>query len=214
MQHLFRSPLLWVSVVVLALTGCQNTPHRAPVEDRAVGKGASAQSAIPGTAVTPAPESKPLPGAENAGKPGHALTENDWLMAIRSRIGIPGGTCEFDLPAYFHWQHLPAAQRQAELAAWAQSLAPLAEALVLLLKMMRDTGTPQKVVAVGGQYQQNLPQGRSFQLLRLRIDPTPGLIPEISGNRLMFSVRLMRMDADQRLHPGGEDGSFELTLCA
>ena len=40
-----------------------------------------------------------------SGKSGHALTENDWLMSIRSRIGIPGGTCGFDLPAYYAWQH-------------------------------------------------------------------------------------------------------------
>lgn len=152
--------------------------------------------------------------AETPGKPGHALTENDWLMAIRSRIGIPGGTCEFDLPAYSHWQHQPAQQRQADLAHWAQTLSPLAESVVLLLKMMRDTGTPQKVIAIGGQFQQNLPQGRSFQLLRLRIDAESDLVPEISGNRLMFSVRLMRLGNDQRLHPAGEDGSFELTLCA
>ena len=33
------------------------------------------------------------------GKTGTALTGNDWLMSIRSRISIPGGTCEFDLPA-------------------------------------------------------------------------------------------------------------------
>jgi cell division protein ZapD len=29
---------------------------------------------------------------------------NEWLMSIRSRISIPGGTCEFDLPAYYAWQ--------------------------------------------------------------------------------------------------------------
>lgn len=149
-----------------------------------------------------------------AGKTGQALTENDWLMAIRSRIGIPGGTCEFDLPAYYHWQHLDPDQRQSDLAQWSQTLAPLAEGIVLLLKMMRDSGTAQKVVATGGQFQQNLPQGRSFQLLRLRIDPGAGLVPEISGNRLMFSVRLMRQGDDHRLHPAGEDASFELTLCA
>jgi len=40
------------------------------------------------------------------------------------------------------------------------------------------------------------------------------LIPEISGNRLMVSVRLVRLGADQRLHPANEDASFELTLCA
>ncbi len=82
MQQIFRSPLLWASVVVMALTGCQNTPHRAPVEDRPVGKGANAQ-AMPGTAVTPAPESKPLPGAENAGKPGYyTVKPGDTLIRI------------------------------------------------------------------------------------------------------------------------------------
>jgi cell division protein ZapD len=148
------------------------------------------------------------------GKTGLSLTENDWLMSIRSRIGIPGGTCEFDLPAYFHWQHHSVEQRQADLQRWVQALAPLAEAIVLLLKMLRDSGSPQKVVAPDGQFQQNLPQGRTFQLLRLGIDPTLGLIPEISGNRLLLSVRLMRLGDDERLHLAQEDASFELTLCA
>ena len=68
--------------------------------------------------------------------------------------------------------------------------------------------------APSGVYQQNLPQGRVFQLLRLRIDPAPGLIPEISGNRLMVSVRLLRHEQDDRLHAAAVDTSFELTLCS
>ena len=58
------------------------------------------------------------------GKAGQSLTENDWLMSIRSRINIPGGTCEFDLPGYYAWQHRDAAQRQEDLERWASSLAP------------------------------------------------------------------------------------------
>lgn len=150
----------------------------------------------------------------STGKTGQSLTENDWLMAIRSRIGIPGGTCEFDLPAYFHWQHLPPQQRHIDLQRWVQPFVPLAEAIALLMKMMRDSGSPHKVVAPGGQFQQNLPQGRTYQLLRLAIDPRLNLIPEISGNRLMLSVRLLRQGDDDRLHPAGEDASFELTLCS
>jgi len=149
-----------------------------------------------------------------AGKTGQALTENDWLMGIRSRIGIPGGTCEFDLPAYYAWQHMSAERRQSDLHAWVQTLAPLADSIVLLMKMLRDSGMPQKVVAPGGQFQQNLPQGRTFQLLRLRMDPSSGLVPEISGNRLMMSVRMMRQGDDHRLHAAAEDAAFELTLCA
>jgi hypothetical protein len=30
----------------------------------------------------------------------------------------------------------------------------------------------------------------------------------------MVSIRLMRLDADEKLHPVGEDGAFELALCA
>jgi cell division protein ZapD len=148
------------------------------------------------------------------GKAGQSLTENDWLMGIRSRVGIPGGTCEFDLPAYYAWQHGTVDRRQADLQRWVSTLAPLAESVRLLLKLIRDSGGSQKVVAPGGQYQQTLPQGRTFQLLRLRLDETSGLIPEISGNRLMVSVRLMRLGDDARLHAASEDASFELTLCA
>jgi cell division protein ZapD len=148
------------------------------------------------------------------GKAGQSLTENDWLMSIRSRVGIPGGTCEFDLPAYYAWQHQSGPSRQADLERWASTLAPLAESIHLLLKLLRDSGTPQKVLATHGQLQQNLPQGRTFQLLRLRIDPELGLIPEISGNRLMVSVRLMRQESAERLQPSNDSTQFELTLCS
>ena len=148
------------------------------------------------------------------GKAGQALTENEWLMSIRSRAGIPGGTCEFDLPAYFEWQNRRPPDRRADLQRWSATLAPLAESIYLLLKLLRDADVPYKVIAANGQFQQTLPQGRSFQLLRLRIDPKLGLIPEISGNRLMVSVRLMRHEADDRLHQSTAEAPFELTLCA
>jgi len=148
------------------------------------------------------------------GKAGQALTDNDWLMSIRSRIGIPGGTCEFDLPAYYAWQFKPAAQRQQDLSTWVASLMPLADSIELLLKLLRDSGAPQKVMANGGQFQQNLPQGRTFQLVRLAIDPALGLIPEISGNRLLVSIRLMQQGDDDRLQLSGGDTGFELALCA
>ncbi len=150
-----------------------------------------------------------------SGKVGNALNDNEWVVSVRSRIGIPAGTCEFDLPAYFHWQHHSVERRRADLSRWASSLWPLAQCINLLLKLLRDSGSAQKVMATNGQFQQTLPQGRSFQLLRLRIDPGLGFIPEISGNRLMVSVRLLReMGEDKLPTVSGEDASFELTLCA
>jgi cell division protein ZapD len=148
------------------------------------------------------------------GKAGQSLADNEWLMSIRSRIGIPGGTCEFDLPGYYAWQQMEAVRRQADLSRWATTLVPLADSIQVLLKLLRDAGVPQKVMASNGQLQQTLPQGRTFQLLRLRIDPTLNLVPEISANRLMVSVRLMKHEPAERLHPSADSVSFELTLCS
>jgi len=148
------------------------------------------------------------------GKIGQSITDNDWLMGIRSRIGIPGGTCEFDLPGYHAWQQLEPERRQADLARWASTLTPLADSVRLLLQMLRESGMPQKVMATSGQLQQNLPQGRTFQLLRLRIDPSLGVIPEISCNRMLVVIRLMQQQGQDKLVVSTDDVPFEMTLCA
>jgi cell division protein ZapD len=148
------------------------------------------------------------------GKAGQALTDNDWLMSIRSRIGIPGGTCEFDLPSYYAWQHKTGITRQADLQEWTATVAALSDAVHLILKLLRDSGAPQKVIANGGQFQQNLPQGRTFLLLRLALEVSQEIIPEISGNRLMVSVRLMRQGDEKRMIAVTEDAAFELALCS
>jgi cell division protein ZapD len=148
------------------------------------------------------------------GKAGQVLASNDWLMSIRSRINIPGGTCEFDLPAYYAWQQHAPDKRRADLQGWMATLTPLAEALQVLLGLLRDSGTPQRMVAPGGQYQQSLPQGKVYQLIRVRVDEACGLVPEISGHRLLVSIRFMKPDAEGRLRSAGVDGQFELALCA
>jgi cell division protein ZapD len=150
---------------------------------------------------------------ESPGKAGAGLTSNEWLMSIRSRIGIPGGTCEFDLPAYYAWQQLPAARRRADLLKWTETMMPVASALQVLLRLLRDSGVSHMVATSGGQYQQSLPSGHTYHLLRLRMDESAELVPEISGHRLLVSVRLMRQEPDGRLRPASTDTSFELTLC-
>jgi cell division protein ZapD len=148
------------------------------------------------------------------GKAGQVLASNDWLMSIRSRINIPGGTCEFDLPAYYAWQQHAPEKRRADLEGWMVTLTPLAEALQVLLGLLRDSGAPQRLVAAGGQYQQSLAAGKVYQLMRVRIAADTGLVPEITGHRLMVSVRFMRPDAEGRLRNAGVDTPFDLALCA
>ena len=149
-----------------------------------------------------------------SGKLGHELNDNEFLMSVRSRAVIPGGTCEFDLPSYHAWQHQPPETRQADLTRWIAPFAPVAQAITLLMQMLRESGMTQKVMATQGQLQQNLPQGRTFQLLRLRIDPALGFTPEISCNRLVVVIRMMQQQADGKQQASNADVPFEMTLCA
>jgi lipoprotein NlpD len=79
-----------VMMVTFAIAGCSTTHNRAPVEDRnSGGRGAAAVAIAPAAAASaPADASKPLPGAENAGKPGYyTAKQGDTLI----RIGLENG---------------------------------------------------------------------------------------------------------------------------
>ncbi|MDA8447563.1 peptidoglycan DD-metalloendopeptidase family protein [Paracidovorax valerianellae] len=73
-----------MALAALVLAGCGTRVNRAPVEDR--GTSASTSASQPGMVVAPA--AKPLPGAENAGKPGYyTVKPGDTLI----RIGLESG---------------------------------------------------------------------------------------------------------------------------
>jgi lipoprotein NlpD len=73
-----------LAACALLLVGCTSTPNRAPVEDR----GAATRPPATVQASPPADTAKPLPGAENAGKPGYyAVKPGDTLI----RIGLENG---------------------------------------------------------------------------------------------------------------------------
>lgn len=151
-----------------------------------------------------------LAGAQ--GKTGQNVRDNEWLMSIRGRTIIPGGACEFDLPSYYAWQHRSAEQRFNDIATWFAPLAPLFEALSVVLRLLRDSGRAVKMIAHAGSYQQML-QGKVYQMLRLSLDQEQGAIPEISANKYMLWVRFTSQGGDLKPKPLESDVAFELTLC-
>ena len=77
-----------VALSSVALVGCGSRPNKAPVEDRGTSSTAMATSGAAQPGVVVAPPAKPLPGAENAGKPGYyTVKPGDTLI----RIGLESG---------------------------------------------------------------------------------------------------------------------------
>lgn len=151
--------------------------------------------------------------SQNHSKVGQLITENEWLTSIRSRAIIPGGTCEFDLPAYHAWQHHSPEERRTDILKWIQPLLPLRDGTMMVLRLLRESGQAGKVIATGGNYQQML-SGRTYQLMQVQIDDSYlQCIPEISANKYMLWVRFTQQDGNLRPRAVDLDIPFQLKLC-
>jgi len=151
------------------------------------------------------------------GKIGQHLRENEWLMSIKQRTGIPGGACEFDLPSFHYWLHRPAEERIGQLAAWTSPLYPLRDGSAIILRILRESGKPQSLQAPLGTFQQML-GGKTAQMLRVRLEPGLPCVPEISANKYVLNIRFMAQNGETHAietRPRTADWNvgFELTFC-
>ena len=147
------------------------------------------------------------------GRIGQYLRENEWLMSIKQRTGIPGGACQFDLPSYHYWLNKTSEERGAQLAGWTSPLYPLRDGSAIILRILRESGKPAQFLAPQGTYQQML-GGKTAQMLRVRLDPALGCVPEMSANKYVLNIRfLMQGGEDPRPRTAENDIGFELTFC-
>jgi cell division protein ZapD len=146
------------------------------------------------------------------GKTGQSLRENEWLMAIKQRSGIPGGTSEFDLPSYHHWMHHKPQRRREDLAAWLKPMLPIHAALSIVLRVLRESGRTVSLMAFRGMYQQT-PADKPAQLLRLTLAVELPCVPEISANKYALNVRFLLPEGVQKTRVYEQDVPFELAFC-
>jgi cell division protein ZapD len=147
------------------------------------------------------------------GKVGQHLRDNEWLMAIKQRTGIPGGVCEFDLPAYHHWLNLDPALRQRDLQSWLAPLLPIHSGLSIILRLLRDNGKTSRYTAYRGVFQLMLTTAKVAQLLRLSLAKNTPCVPEISANKYALNIRFVGVAGMDRGSVYEGDVEFDLMFC-
>lgn len=149
------------------------------------------------------------------GKLGEHLKRNEFLLAIKQRTSIPGGNCDFDLPALRFWLNQNHEHRVKDLRRWAAPYVELDSVIELVLSVIRDSGTPRQVTAEKGFYQQALDPKQSNQLLRISIPANRIYYPEISAGKHRYSVRFLNPLSTNNI-PGQvkEDVPFLLSRCS
>ena len=149
-----------------------------------------------------------------SGKVGQELRDNEWLMSIKQRTNIPGGSSEFDLPTYHYWLHLDPEVRRNDLVGWLKPMLPIYDGLNIVLRMLRDSGKTSKYTAHQGVFQQML-GGKIAQMLRVTVDKNLPCAPEISANKYALNIRFTTVEGGSAERPRvcETDIEFALTFC-
>ncbi len=147
------------------------------------------------------------------GQIGQTLRQNEFLNSIKQRSSIPGGTCDFDLPGYHYWLERPAEERLSDLRNWYNVFEPVRLSVQLLLRLIRDSATGTRELAVGGFYQRALDPGAPCQLVRVTLPAEAAYFAEVSGGRHRFTVRFMHYLPDGHAVQTDTDVDFRLTCC-
>jgi cell division protein ZapD len=142
------------------------------------------------------------------------LRDSEFLSAVKHRSGIPGGTCEFDLPDYYFWLKQPDEVRMRAFSQWLGLLRPMCDAIAELLWLTRQNGRNRQETATAGTYSITFDRDNPLQLLRISLPASAGLYPEISGSHHRCSIRFLSWNGlATRPTQAQADVPFLLTTC-
>lgn len=147
-------------------------------------------------------------------QPGTRLRTDELANQVRQRLSIPGGTCNFDVPALHFWLNSDPALRSAHMQNWMLDLRAVEKATRMILRLIRESSNPRQVTATGGFYQQQLDSGTPVQLVRVVMPFAADVFPEISGGKHRFTVRFSsQRQTGSRPTQSQDDIRFELQCC-
>ena len=147
-------------------------------------------------------------------QPGLNLRQNEFLMSVKQRLSIPGGTCNFDIPGYYYWLHKTAPEKFNDFDNWQKDLLLLRDSIKLSLQMIRNSNTPSKELAERGFYQKQIESNVACHLIRVVLPQASKYYPEISGGKHRFAIRFMEQPVtSERPFQTKDNVQFELHCC-
>lgn len=146
---------------------------------------------------------------------GLELKDNELVNGLRQRSAIPGGLCDFDLPAYHFWLSRPEELRKEHLSRWATPFLDLRVGIDTALGLIRSAGSLREKEAASGLYQQTLDSHLPFQMVRVALDPEQSHFPQFSADKHRFNIRFIETSGDQAHgRPIDQTVTFRLACCA
>lgn len=149
----------------------------------------------------------------STGKIGQNLRDMHLLNTLRLHIMTPGGGLNFDVPVYHYWLNQAAATRLELVKVWLAEFKHIKQAIILLLRVIRESARMHTKVAVNGFYQELFDGQQRLSLIRVAIPNNISAYPEISISRHFVSIRLFCPEITTKPPPYDGDVTLGLSYC-
>jgi cell division protein ZapD len=136
--------------------------------------------------------------------------EDKFLIGLKQRFAMQGGTCAFDVPQLHFWLNQSLESTTQELNCWTNMFASISGSLYLVLKFIRLRGDFSTVETDSGFYQGN---GENLSLLRIKTPDDADFYPTVSGNRFRYSIRFVIPCAESGRRYLKQPINFDLSKC-
>lgn len=152
------------------------------------------------------------------GKIGQHLRDSEWLQAVRQRESSPGGACVFELPMLMSWLQRSEYERKDTLKTWLAPLVPLEEAVILILRLLRESSQSTNELARQGNFHRALVNARPPMLATIEVEAGEHVVSEVSANKYTVNVRFLehagQFASASRALPTQRNVPFRLGLCS
>jgi len=147
------------------------------------------------------------------GKFGDPIRKNPFIMSVRQRSTIPGGSCQLDSPDLYLFINKPYDTRQAALNNWLSDIKGVETSIDVILRLIRESGQWVEKTAPMGSFMLETTQ---FQFKLLRIKPVEQLdiFPDFSCGKHRSNIHFMRYNNYHKKIPLTTSVKFNLSCCS
>jgi len=127
-------------------------------------------------------------------KPGMYLNSNPWFSIVSSRMSIPGGCNEFDVPSYKWWENQKMNDKYEDFVGFYKLFSDLSEAIEIILLNIRESSIDQKVIIENGAI--SIEAKPDNVLIQIKLDENLKAFPEVTAHRVLVNVRLLEISKE------------------
>ena len=147
-------------------------------------------------------------------KPGFNFNNNLFLEEVKKRITSPGGLLDVDFPNFHNWTIQKTRKSKLEdFKSWSEPLMVFKDAASVLLLILRNQCHIELLKAKEGKHQKTIDPLKTFDLIRLEVEKTLDVYPQISANKYTVNIFFNELNKELKKEAVKLNLEFKYSIC-